>query len=224
MARAGLYRGAHETVLWPPPGCVAGVPCRVAACTLALLHAMSQHVAAVSLGVSRHTPTTKSLPSCHDTIICIVTRFANQKSRLSRYKDCIVTQPPAARPLSPVTIQCFVSRHSPHQPGCAHTLSIVSRALRAVLWSILGSVVAEPWPYRGLSPMPPCLLCYPVSRYKNCIVTQTGKRGSSPSSFVYAAFFFFFFSQHTFFFSFQLLENHQRIYIYIYIYIYFIFQ
>ena len=64
---------------------------------------------AVSPGVSRHTPAAKPLPSCHDTIICIVTRFANQTSRLSRYKDCIVTQPPATRPLSPVTIQNFVS-------------------------------------------------------------------------------------------------------------------
>ena len=82
---------------------------RVAARTRALLCAVSQHTAAVSPGVSQHTPAAKPLPSCHDTVICIVTRFANQTSRLSRYKDCIVTQPPATRPLSPVMIQNFVS-------------------------------------------------------------------------------------------------------------------
>ena len=70
----------------------------VAACTRALLRSVLQQDAAVSPGMSRHTPTAKPLPSCHDTIVCIVTRFANQTAHLSRYKDCIVTQPPAASP------------------------------------------------------------------------------------------------------------------------------
>ena len=36
--------------------------------------------------------------SCHDSTYCIATHLANQTARLSRYKDCIVTQPPAASP------------------------------------------------------------------------------------------------------------------------------
>ena len=46
--------------------------------------------------------------------------------------------------------------------------------------------------YRGQVPCACCVLCYPVSRYKNCIGTQIEKRGSSPSSFISTAFIFFF--------------------------------
>ena len=78
-------------------------------------------------------------PSCHDTIVCIMTLLANQTARLSRYKDCIVTQPPAARP-------SLLSRYKTlyrdtHPNHTARALPAVSRALRAVLWRMLGRVV-----------------------------------------------------------------------------------
>ena len=113
---------SHRVVAMPQPCCSmwpkVSWPCRrpprpyhgrVTARTRTLLRDVSQHTAAVSPGVSRHTPASNPLPSCHDTIICIVTRFANQTSLLSRYKDCVVTQPPTTRPLSPVIKQNFVS-------------------------------------------------------------------------------------------------------------------
>ena len=96
-ARIGREPYAQAGRVAPCRGRVAG--------PLGRIVAMSQHAAVVSPRVSRHSPTAKPLPSCHDTIICIVTRFANQTSCLSRYKDCIVTQPPATKPLSPITIQ-----------------------------------------------------------------------------------------------------------------------
>ena len=63
--------------------------------------------------------------------------LANQTTCLSRYKDCIVTQPPAASP-SLLSRYKTVYRDTIHQPGSA-------RALPAVSWPVL-------WPsrpYRG---------------------------------------------------------------------------
>ena len=61
-------------------------------------------------------PATKP-PSCHDTIVFIVTHLANQTARLSRYKDCIVTQPPAARPSLLSRYKTLYRDTHPQRPG-----------------------------------------------------------------------------------------------------------
>ena len=131
-------------------------------------------------------------PSCHDTIVCIMTRLANQIARLSRYKDCIVTQPPVARP-SLLSRYKTLYRDTHPQPGHARALPTVSRALRAALWHMLGRVVAEPWPYRGLSPTRTCLLCHDTVY---CIVTQNSKWAVAQPA-ACNVFFFFSFSSIT---------------------------
>ena len=126
---------------------------RVVARTQALLCIVWQHAAAVSPSVSQHTLAAKPLPSCHDTIVCIVTRFANQTARVSRYKDCkdcIVTQPPTARP-------SLLSRYK-----TLYRDTHPSQAARARYWLCRGL----PWPCHGLYRGP--ALCAPMpamSRY-----------------------------------------------------------
>ena len=105
------------------------------------------HVATVSPGVSRHTLVAKP-SSCHDTIVCIVTRLANQTARLSRYKDYIVTQPPTASP-SLLSRYKTMYRDTLYQPSSAHASCMTPlRAVGHVVAS-LGHVAALPWPYRG---------------------------------------------------------------------------
>ena len=132
VARTGVVSQAQHRPCHMPPRLYRG---HVAACTRALLCAMSQLAAAVSPGVLRHTPVAKPLPSCHDTIVCIVTRFANQTARLSRYKDCIVTQPPAARPSLLLRYKTLY-RDTHTQPSPTRARCRPCRGL--------------PWPCRGL--------------------------------------------------------------------------
>ena len=98
------------------------------------------HVDAVSPGVSRHTPVSKS-SSCHNIIVCIVTRLTNQTARLSRYKGCIVTQSPAASPSLLSRYKTCIATFTPSQAASA-------RAAGRVMAS-LGRVAALPWLYRG---------------------------------------------------------------------------
>ena len=65
-------------------------------------------------------PAAKPLPPCHDTIVCIMTRLANQTARLSRYKDCIVTQPLAASPSLMSRYKICIVTHSTSQAARAH--------------------------------------------------------------------------------------------------------
>ena len=91
VVRVELYHGAHETVSWPPPGRVAGVPCRVAERTHALLCAVSQATLSYrSTGpaVSQHCIATRPAAkpsSCHDTSDCIVTCLSGEATLLSQY-------------------------------------------------------------------------------------------------------------------------------------------
>ena len=71
----------------------------------------------------------------------VATHPSSQASACHDTTDCIVTHSPATRPLSPVTIQNFVSRHSPPARPRA-------RAADRVVAS-LGRFAALPWPYRG---------------------------------------------------------------------------
>ena len=103
---------------------------RVAAHTLALLRAVSQPCRSRIAGrVATHPRSQASV--CHYTT------------------DCIVTHSPAARPLSPVTIQNFVSQHSPPARSRVRELSAVSWPPLAVsqpghgrIVSVAGRVVA----------------------------------------------------------------------------------
>ena len=150
---------------WPYRG-------HVAEHTRALLPAMSQHAAAVSSGMSRHTPTTKPLPSCHNTIFYIVTRFANQTTRLSRYKDCIVTQPPATKAsLLSRYITLYSDTHP--QPGPARTHCWPYRLL-TVSQHCHGRIVAC-YAMSWRAPARPCALLLSLTCHNIvcCIVTQT---------------------------------------------------
>ena len=149
------------------------------------------------------------LPSCHDTIVCIVTRLANQTARLSRYKDCIVTQPPAARP-SLLSRYKTLYRDTLHQPGRAGALLAVLGALPAVLWHMLGRVVAEPWPYRGPSPTRPCMLCHDTVY---CIVTQNSKWAvAQPATCIFFFIHYFFFHSNYW----KTTKKKKKLYIYIF--------
>ena len=133
---------------------------------------------AVSQGVERHIAAPGYTISRH--------KVAPQP----RYKVCIVTRP-LARPYA--RVRC-------RKPRAAWPYR---RPYRALILPCRGLSR----PYHGRVPYANCALCYPVSRYKNCIVTQTWKRGSSPSSFVSAAFPFF---SHFFSHSCYLKKNHQK--------------
>ena len=124
----------------------------------ALMCAVSQHAAAVSPGVSRHTPAAKPRPSCHDTIVCIMTCFANQTTRLSRYKDCIVTQPPAARPSLLSRYNALYRDTHPH-PSPARVLLAVSWPPLAVSWAV--SWPSQPYHGRPCAPLSPAQASLP---------------------------------------------------------------
>ena len=122
-------------------------------------HAVSratEHVAApsaVSWPCRRVVSPAVSQPycaSCHDTIVCIVTRLANQTARLSRYKDCIVTQPQQPGPCScHDTKLCIATLNSSQavrthcRPYRAHCTPYCG-ACSAVSWSSPGRIVAYP--------------------------------------------------------------------------------
>ena len=154
--------------------------------------------------------------------VCIVTQLP-AAHRVAHAKRRIVAHPAPYRSLyrcpycdtnaAPSHDTIFVLRHSALARPLAHACWAVSRALRAVLWRMLGRVVAEHWLYRGPSPVRPFLLCHDTVYY---IMTQNSKWALDKP----VACNVFFFSHH-FFFSFQLLENHQKN---IYIYIFFNFQ
>ena len=120
-------------------------------------------------------------------------------------RACIATQPSgqAARLSGYTHLYCDpISQQSGPRTRSTRPCEWVGRVV-ASFWSCRGRAVALSWPATPCRGLAPCaqasLLCYPVSWYKNCIVTQTRKRGSS-------TFVFFFFTT-LFFFSFQLLEN-----------------
>ena len=166
----------------------------------------------------------------HNTIVCIVTRLANQIARLSRYKDCIVTQPPVAKPSLLSRYKTLYRDTHPQWPG--------PRACAACpcTWAgrIVGYIVAQPaisWPSDGriVAQARPCLgrvmapwlrsghaspaLCHDTI---HCIVTQMCSR-PFPVSFLRIFFFtpFFFLipatgkppKKNIFFFSFSSKPN-----------------
>ena len=134
-------RVAAYIVTHPAPRPCARAVSRVAACVAApsaiswRLPAVSQHCIAtqpVSTLLARYNRL------YHDML-------ASQTARLSRYKDCIVTQPPSGQPLTSVTKQNFVSRHNPPARPRTHALLAVSWPPLTVSWPV-------PWPsrpYRG---------------------------------------------------------------------------
>ena len=175
-----------------------GAPCRNA-CPKALLRAVSQCLHDRVVACLATQPNSQA-SACHDTTDCIVTHSpAARPPSCHDTNDCIVTH---SWPDLPLVMIQQLYRDTLHQPGRARALSTISRALRTVLWLMLSRVVAEPWPYRGPSPVGPCLLCHDTVY---CIVTQNSKLAVAQL----AACNIFFFSFH-FFFSFQLLENHQK--------------
>ena len=112
---------------------------------------------------------------------CAVSQHNGRPPQL-RYNDCIVTRP-LAKP-------------------CTHALPHALRAnrpYRRPYRALIRPCRGLSRPYRGRVPCACFALCYPVSQYKNSIVTQIGKRGSSPSSFVSEQILFFFSSHHIFF-------------------------
>ena len=173
VARAGLYRGAHETVSWPPPGHVAGVPCRVAARHIAGSSAVSQHSPGRVVALYRDTPSSQAfLLSRYKRLYCDTP--ASQIARLSRYKDCIVTQPPSGQPLAFVTIQNGVSRHNPPVRPCVRALLAVSWPPLAMSWSV--SWPSRPYRGRPYTPLVlPCCAPKLVSQalpVKPCVIIQ----------------------------------------------------
>ena len=176
------------------PGCVHAWP-YCGACP-----AVSQHCIA--------TQPAARPSSCHDTNDCIMTHPTSQASLLSRYNR-LYHDTPQWPSRSPVTIQLIVSRHTlpatPRALALPHALAR-GRPCPGLSWPCRSALPAMSWPpWRA----PDC----PFSRYKNCIVTQTGKRSSSPSSFVLHPFFF-----HPHFFSLfvHLLEDPKNYYYYYY--------
>ena len=131
----------------------------------------------------------------------IATKSNGQATRLSRYTHLYrdpVSQQPGPRACATCT--------------CARVGCVV-----ASFWSCHGRAVAVSWLATSCRGLAPCaqasLLCYLVSRYKNFIVTQTGKRGSSLFQFPTTFFFF----------SFLLLEKLPKNILF-YLFIFFIFQ
>ena len=117
VVRAGLYRGAHETVSWPPPDRVAGVPCRVAVRHVAGSLAISQHRPGRVAALYHDTPSGQAFLLSQYKRLYRDT-LASQTARLSRYKDCIVKQPPTA---SPSLLSRYKTAYCDtiHQPGRA---------------------------------------------------------------------------------------------------------
>ena len=105
----------------PSTGYVAGPLGRIVAVSMCARASWADRIVAHQApcrGLSRDTPSSQASAPCHDTLVCIVTRLANQTVRLSRYKDCIVTQPPAVSP-SLMSRDKTLYRDTLHQPGCA---------------------------------------------------------------------------------------------------------
>ena len=150
--------GAH-----PGPACAhrslalcPGRPCRgcVVACRVPYRRPSIGRVAAVSRACQTMSqrlhgcvvaypatqPSSQTF-ACHDTIACIVTRLDNQTARLSRYKDCIVTQPPMAKP-SLLSQYKALYRDTHPQPSPVRTHCRPCRRPP-------GRVAALPWSYHG---------------------------------------------------------------------------
>ena len=169
-------------------------------------------------------PTAKP-PSCHDTIVCIVTRLANLTARLSRYKDCIVTQPPTVRPSLLSRYKTSYRDTHPQRPGprSCHdtklriaTLTPSGQALvRAPLAlgagrSYRSAVSCACWLYRGVPLRAPALPNLAVSRYNQLYRDPAPNMGSSPSSCLQIFFFHIIFFSHLF----HLLEDPKKLFIY----------
>ena len=155
-------------------------------------------------------------------------KFVSQHSSLLQVVSCRVARAQSrimAHPASYHSLyRCpYCDTNAPPKPRynlCIATLS-ASQATRArALGHIAGTarrIVAHSRPCRGralaVSWPIPCAPMPTVSRYNLLYHNQAWELGSSLSQFLQIFFF-----THFFFFSFQLLENHQRrIYIYIYI-------
>ena len=102
-------------------------------------------------------------PSYHDTIVCIVTRLANQTARLSRYKDCIVTQPLEARPLL-LSRYKTLYRDTHPQPG---HLRSSCRPYRAHCALYCGACSAVSWPSPGR------IMAYPLRAHACCVTIHS---------------------------------------------------
>ena len=161
-------------------------------------------------GLSRDTLNSQASAPCHDTIVCIVTRLANQTAHLSRYKDCIVTQPPAASP-------SLMSRYKTlycdtlYQPGCARARCRTPLHAAGRVVGMAGRVVGMAGRVVGRSPAPrpaSSTLCHNTI---HSIVTQ---KNNGPTSLCLFFFIFYFFILATgkppkifFFFSFSNKPN-----------------
>ena len=150
MACRVLYRK-------PRTGCVADPLCRIAAMSLHARARWASHI----MACLATRPTAKP-PSCHDIITCIVTRLANQTARLSRYKDCIVTQPPAARPSLCHDTKLCIATLTPSQAACARF-----RPYHEHYESYCGACSAVSW----LSPGR--IVAYPLRAHACCIMIQS---------------------------------------------------
>ena len=180
--------GRVAVVSWRARCRIAGPPPAVSQACPVVSQRLHGHVVACPA-----TQPNSQTSSCHDIIACIVTRLANQTPFLSRYKDCIVTQPSAARPLSPVMIQNLYRDTHP-QPGRARALLDVSQAS----WPCRSLAMAVSWPATSCHGAPLCAASQPcLSQYsllysdsnleKNWAVAQ-------PATYNSVFFFHLFFS------------------------------
>ena len=188
------------------PGCVAGAPCRVAVRTSAL--ALCRSVAAFAPGhdtklyrdpihatralraVSR---TSRSYRSAFPAVSqhCIARRLAARPSSYHDTELCIATLTPRGQ--APARTPLALRSGLPYRGA--------SRSYRgrdvAVSWRAAGRIVA-------LAASPVCL-CHDTMY---CIMTKC-KMGNSQTCCLHNFFF-----THHLFFSFQLLENHQNLFIF----------
>ena len=143
----------------PNTGRVAGVLYRVARLPGRVVACLATRPGAKPRAISRPT---RPLPpsaiqfvsrlslagtrSCHDTNDYIMTHLSGQAALLSRYKQLYRDPSPASQTLAPVTIQCFVSRHSPLRPSHAHELPQARRRCRTpghAAGRVAGCIVAQ---------------------------------------------------------------------------------
>ena len=118
-----------------------------------------------------------------------MTHPSNQAFACHDTTDCIMTHSLVTSPLSPVTIQSFVSRHSPPSTPRACALPAV---LQPSLSVVLQHCSAVSWPSPAISWSSLPGHAHPVSRY-NPLFRDSHKEemGSSPFQPLLQPFFFF---------------------------------
>ena len=185
-------------------GCVARARCSI----IELLLAVSRPKGSPLVTIQKLYRDLKPMPHA----LCTVSHVVSQRCITSLSHDmkfCIATH-------------CSVQAVRPRAAARPARRPTVS-------WPLTGCIMG-PWRRAAGRIVAPC--CAPLHAYAlachdtiRCIVTQSCKMGSSPSSFPAHTFFF----SLIFFSLFHLLEDHKKkkfiyIYIYIYIYIFHIFK